>query len=89
MSITKERKQEIIKEFATKPGDVGSSEVQIAILTERIKNLTVHLSAHKKDLHTRYGLLGLINRRRKLLDYLKRTEYNRYAEIIKRLSLRR
>ncbi len=89
MSITKEVKQEIIKKFALKDGDVGSPEVQIAILTERIKNITAHLKNHKHDNHTKYGLMGLINRRRKLLDYLDSREHERYSIIIKKLSLRR
>ena len=89
MSITLERKQEVIKEFSTKENDTGSPEVQIAILSERIKNLTDHLSGHLKDHHSRRGLLILVNRRRKLLNYLKKVELPRYEVILKRLGLRR
>lgn len=89
MSITLERKQEVIKEYATKDNDTGSPEVQIAILSERIKNLSDHLGEHIKDHHSRRGLLILVNRRRKLLDYLKKNEFPRYETIIKRLGLRR
>ncbi len=89
MSITLERKQEVIKDFATKENDTGSPEVQIAILSERIKNLTDHLSGHMKDHHSRRGLLILVNRRRKLLNYLKKVEFPRYETILKRLGLRR
>lgn len=89
MSITLERKQEVIKDFATKENDTGSPEVQIAILSERIKNLTGHLSGHLKDHHSRRGLLILVNRRRKLLNYLKNVEFPRYEVILKRLGLRR
>jgi small subunit ribosomal protein S15 len=89
MSITAERKQELIKQFAAKPGDTGSPEVQIAILTERIKNLTDHLNQHKKDFHTRRGLITMVGQRRSLLDYLKRKEVSRYEKIVKDLGLRR
>lgn len=89
MSITLERKQEVIKEYATKDNDTGSPEVQIAILSERIKNLSDHLGEHTKDHHSRRGLLILVNRRRKLLDYLKKNEFPRYETIIRRLGLRR
>jgi len=89
MSITAERKQELIKQFGTKPGDTGSPEVQVAILTERIKNLTEHLNQHKKDYHTRRGLISMVGQRRSLLDYLKRKEASRYENIIKELGLRR
>jgi small subunit ribosomal protein S15 len=89
MSITSLRKQELIKEFATEPKDTGSPEVQIAVLTERITNLTSHLGNHGKDFHSRRGLLMLVSRRRRLLDYLKRTEVNRYTKLIERLGLRR
>ena len=89
MSITLERKQQVIKEYATKDNDTGSPEVQIAILSERIKNLSDHLEEHTKDHHSRRGLLILVNRRRKLLDYLKKNEFPRYETIIKRLGLRR
>jgi len=89
MSITAERKKELIEKFATKPGDTGSPEVQVAILTERIKNLTDHLNQHKKDFHTRRGLLIMVGQRRRLLDYLKRKEVSRYETIVKELGLRR
>ncbi len=89
MSITAERKKELIEKFATKPGDTGSPEVQVAILTERIKNLTDHLNQHKKDFHTRRGLITMVGQRRRLLDYLKRKEASRYDTIVKELGLRR
>lgn len=89
MSITNERKQELIKEFATLEGDTGSPEVQIAILTERIRNLTEHFQSHKKDFHSRRGLLTLVSRRRRLLDYLKAKEEARYTTIIKKLGIRK
>jgi small subunit ribosomal protein S15 len=89
MSITAERKQELMKEFATKEGDTGSPEVQVAILTERIVNLTEHFKTHAKDNHSRRGLIKLVNQRRKLLDYVKVREHDRYAQLITRLGLRR
>lgn len=89
MSITAERKQELMKEFATKEGDTGSPEVQVAILTERIVNLTEHFKTHAKDNHSRRGLIKLVNQRRKLLDYMKVREHDRYAQLITRLGLRR
>ena len=89
MSITAERKQELINEFATTKGDTGSPEVQVAILSERIINLTEHLKTHKKDHHSRRGLLMMVGQRRRLLDYLKRKEVKRYETIIKSLKLRR
>jgi len=89
MSITTERKQDVINEYATKDGDTGSPEVQIAILTERITNLTDHLKTHKKDHHSRRGLLMMVGQRRRLLDYLKSKKSERYDELIKRLGLRR
>lgn len=89
MSITADKKEELIKEFAIKEGDTGSSDVQIAILTERIKNLTEHFKEHKKDNHSRRGLLKMVSQRRKLLDYLKKTDEPRYKDIIQKLSLRR
>jgi len=89
MSITAERKQDVINEYATKDGDTGSPEVQIAILTERITNLTDHLKTHKKDHHSRRGLLMMVGQRRRLLDYLKSKKSDRYEELIKRLGLRR
>ena len=89
MSITAEKKQELIKEFGTNEGDTGSADVQVAILTERINNLTEHMKTHKKDFHSRRGLLIMVGQRRRLLDYLKRTEAARYDSLIKRLGLRR
>ena len=89
MSITAERKQEVIGEFGTAAGDTGSPEVQVAILTERIRNLTEHLKIHKKDFHSRRGLLMMVGQRRRLLDYLKRKEQQRYATLVERLGLRR
>lgn len=89
MSITPERKAEVIKEFSTGDYDTGSPEVQVAILTERIKNLTEHLKEHKKDFHSRRGLLMMVGQRRRLLDYLKRKNTPRYATLIERLGLRR
>jgi small subunit ribosomal protein S15 len=89
MSITAERKQELIKEFAVKKDDTGSPEVQVAILSERIANLTEHLKTHKKDFHSRRGLLMMVGLRRRLLDYVKRKKVERYDDLIKRLNLRR
>ena len=89
MSITAERKQELINEFATNKGDTGSADVQVAVLTERINNLTEHMKIHKKDFHSRRGLLIMVGQRRRLLDYLKRTATVRYDSLIKRLGLRR
>lgn len=89
MSITAERKQALIEEYATKPGDTGSPEVQIAILTERIKNLTEHMQLHGKDFHSRRGLLVMVGRRRSLLDYVKKKSQARYEGVIQRLGLRR
>jgi len=89
MSITAERKQEVMQEYATSDGDTGSPEVQVAILTERIVNLTEHLKTHKKDFHSRRGLLIMVGQRRRLLDYMKRKSQPRYETLIKRLGLRR
>jgi len=89
MSITAEKKQEVIKDFATKKDDTGSPEVQVAILTNRINELGEHMKTHKKDFHSRRGLLAMVAKRRKLLDYLKRKEEGRYQELIKRLNIRR
>ena len=89
MSITAERKQALINDYATKKGDTGSPEVQVAILTERIANLTEHFKTHAKDHHSRRGLLMLVGRRRRLLDYLKSTDVQRYADLIKRLNIRK
>ena len=89
MSITAERKQELIQEYATKEGDTGSPEVQVAVITERIRNLTGHMQSHKKDFHSRRGLVMLVGQRRRLLDYLKRKNEGRYKDLIKRLEIRR
>ncbi|WP_207455826.1 30S ribosomal protein S15 [Azospirillum sp. SYSU D00513] len=89
MSITAERKQELIKEYARAEADTGSPEVQVAILSERIRNLTEHLQGHKKDFHSRRGLLVMVGQRRSLLDYLKKKDQGRYATLIERLGLRR
>ena len=89
MSVTTERKEALIKEYATKEGDTGSPEVQVAILTERIANLTEHFKSHKKDNHSRRGLLKMVSQRRKLLDYLKDVEEARYATLIQRLGIRK
>ncbi|MDO4623576.1 MAG: 30S ribosomal protein S15 [Eubacteriales bacterium] len=87
--ITKERKQEIIREYARTEGDTGSPEVQVAVLTERIKELTEHLKVNHKDHHSRRGLLKMVGKRRGLLDYLKKTDINRYRSLIERLGLRK
>ena len=89
MSITAERKQALIKEYATKDGDTGSPEVQVAILSERIANLTEHFKTHKKDNHSRRGLLKLVSQRRRLLDYLNGVDEKRYQTLISKLGLRR
>ena len=89
MSISPERKQELVKQFATVAGDTGSPEVQIAILTERITNLTEHFKTHVKDNHSRRGLLKLVSQRRQLLDYVKRRDEPRYKALIERLGIRR
>ncbi|MFD2238794.1 30S ribosomal protein S15 [Aureimonas populi] len=89
MSITPERKAELLKEYATKEGDTGSPEVQVALLSERIANLTEHFKGHKKDNHSRRGLLKMVSQRRRLLDYLKEREEERYQSLIGRLGLRR
>jgi small subunit ribosomal protein S15 len=89
MSITPERKQEVIKQFETVKGDTGSPEVQVAILTTRITNLTEHFKSHKKDNHSRRGLLVMVNKRRSLLDYLKKTDEQRYTKLIATLGLRK
>ena len=89
MSISAERKQVLIKEFATKTGDTGSPEVQVAVLSERIKNLTEHLKGHNKDNQSRRGLLVMVGQRRRMLDYLKDTDSGRYDNLIGRLGLRR
>jgi len=89
MSITDERKAALISEYATAANDTGSPEVQVALLSERISNLTEHLKTHAKDFHSRRGLLVLVGQRRSLLDYLKRKNAARYQTLISRLSLRR
>ncbi len=89
MSITTERKAELIKKFAQGKGDTGSPEVQVSILSERISNLTEHFKTHKKDNHSRRGLLKMVSQRRRLLDYLKRESDDRYKALIKELGLRR
>ena len=89
MSITAERKAALIKEYATAEGDTGSPEVQVAILTERINNLTEHFKGHKKDNHSRRGLLTMVSTRRSLLDYVKKQDEARYTTLITRLGIRR
>ncbi len=89
MTITAERKEEVIKEHAREAGDTGSPEVQVAILTERINNLTDHFKAHHKDNHSRRGLLMMVNKRRSLLDYLKKKDNARYSDLIAKLGLRK
>ena len=89
LSITTEEKTKVLKEFATKEGDTGSPEVQVAILTSRINTLTEHFKTHKKDNHSRRGLLKMVAQRRKLLDFLKNKEEQRYRDLIGRLSIRR
>ena len=89
MSLQPERKAELIQSYATKAGDTGSPEVQVAILSERISNLTEHFKTHVKDNHSRRGLLKLVSQRRQLLDYLKRSDEARYKTLIERLGIRR
>jgi small subunit ribosomal protein S15 len=89
MSVTTSRKAEVIKEYAKKPGDTGSPEVQVAILSERINNLTEHFKTHVKDNHSRRGLLKLVSQRRTLLDYLRRTNEGSYRTLIEKLGIRR
>ena len=89
MSITAQRKSALMKEYATKEGDTGSPEVQVAILSERISNLTGHFKDHKKDNHSRRGLLKMVSQRRRLLDYVKAKDVARYQSLIERLGLRR
>ena len=89
MSITAERKQELMEEYGRQTGDTGSPEVQVAVLTERIRNLTDHLGDHRKDHHSRRGLLIMVGQRRRLLDYLKGKDESRYASLIKSLGIRR
>lgn len=89
MSITKEKRLDLVKQFGENESDTGKTEVQVAILTERISNLTEHLKEHKKDHHTRRGLLKLVGKRRSLLKYLKRVDIERYRNLIKELGIRR
>ena len=89
MTITAERKTELVREHARQDGDTGSPEVQVAILTERIRNLTEHFKGHAKDNHSRRGLLMMVNKRRSLLDYLRKTEGQRYLDLIAKLGLRK
>ncbi len=89
MVMTPDQKQEIIEQFKTHEGDTGSPEVQVALLTERIKYLTEHLKEHKQDTHSRNGLLKLVGKRKKLLNYLKKKDITRYRNLIKRLGLRK
>lgn len=89
MSITSERKQALISEYGAKEGDTGSPEVQVAVLSERIANLTDHFKTHVKDNHSRRGLIKLVSQRRRLLDYIKATDVKRYDSLIARLGLRR
>ena len=89
MSITTGRKAEVISSYATKSGDTGSPEVQVAILTERINNLTGHFKTHVKDNHSRRGLLKMVSQRRQLLDYLRRTDEGRYKALIEKAGIRR
>jgi len=89
MTITAEKKQELIKKFAQNDGDTGSPEVQVAILTERIVNLTEHFKGHHKDNHSRRGLLMMVNKRRSLLDYLRNKDADRYSKLISELGLRK
>lgn len=89
MSISAARKAELIKSYATKSGDTGSPEVQVAVLSERINNLTEHFKTHVKDNHSRRGLLKLVSQRRQLLDYLSRIDAGRYKSLIERLGIRR
>jgi small subunit ribosomal protein S15 len=89
MSVTAGRKAEVIKTYAKKPGDTGSPEVQVAILSERINNLTEHFKSHVKDNHSRRGLLKMVGQRRQLLDYLRRTNEANYKNLIEKLGIRR
>lgn len=89
MSLNTEKKQDVIKKYATKANDTGSPEVQVAILTTRIEELSAHMQVHKKDMHSRRGLLAMVAKRRKLLDYLKRKDEKRYQDLIQSLGIRR
>ncbi|NPB06179.1 MAG: 30S ribosomal protein S15 [Aquificae bacterium] len=88
MVLPKDLKENIMKEYQRHEKDTGSPEVQIALLTERINRLTEHLKVHKKDVHSRRGLIGLVNKRRKLLEYLKRKDYAKYLEVVQKLNLK-
>ncbi len=87
--LSKQEKQEIIKNFARQEGDTGSVEVQVAILTEQINRLTVHMKEHKKDFHSNRGLMKMVGKRKNFLNYLKETDVNRYRELVKKLGLRK
>jgi small subunit ribosomal protein S15 len=89
MPLTKERKQTITEQYGANEKDTGNSKVQVALLTERINELTLHLKTHKKDNHTRYGLLKLVGQRKALLEYLKSNDINEYRELIKKLNIRK
>lgn len=89
MKLTKERKEQIIAEFGGTAANTGAAEVQVAIFTERINYLTSHVQTHKKDHHTRRGLINLVNKRRKLLDYIRRNDQKKYQELLQRLELRK
>ena len=89
MAVTKERKAELVKEFGKNEHDTGATEVQIAVLTERINDLTEHLKEHKRDYHSHRGLIVMVGKRRSLLDYLKSNDVNRYREVISKLGLRK
>jgi small subunit ribosomal protein S15 len=89
MAVTKERKAELIGEYGQQAGDTGSPEVQISILTSRIADMTAHLQLHKKDFSSRRGLLGMVSRRRRLLDYVKRTNPQSYLDLLRRLEIRK
>ena len=89
MAITKEKKEDLVKEFQREAGDSGSPDVQIAILTTRIQNLTAHMQKNKKDYSTRRGLLGMVSRRRRLLDYIRKHDADRYLDLLERLNIRK
>ena len=89
MAITKEKKTELVKEFQREEGDTGSPDVQIAILTARINHLTEHMRTNKKDYSTRRGLLGMVSRRRRLLDYVRKIDADRYLDLLERLNIRK
>ena len=89
MALAKEKKETIIRKFETHEGDTGSPEVQIALISERLSNLNAHFQTHKKDFHSRRGLLKLVGQRRRLLSYLKRSDYSRYENLIKQIGIRK